>query len=189
MVKRIKWEKLAVENKKCAVLAIFYCGLQSVKSFHISPLDRRDCKDRHNFGICKTKATASGGGFFLYNRFGGDPKIVAAEAKRSPLFPKHLLHFGGDPKIVAAEAKRSPLFPKHLLHFGGDPKIVAAEAKRSPLFPKHLLYFGGDGCPVVAELLVEHLVGADQPKWSRPWITPFSPTSPRRFTGRPEVMP
>ena len=35
MVKRIKWEKLAVENKKCAVLAIFYCGLQSVKSFHI----------------------------------------------------------------------------------------------------------------------------------------------------------
>ena len=69
MVKRIKWEKLAVENKKCAVLAIFYCGLQSVKSFHISPLDRRDCKDRHNFGICKTKATASGGGsctFYIY---------------------------------------------------------------------------------------------------------------------------
>ena len=70
MVKRIKWEKLAVENKKCAVLAIFYCGLQSVKSFHISPLDRRDCKDRHNFGICKTKATASGGGFCtIYNRY------------------------------------------------------------------------------------------------------------------------
>ena len=70
MVKRIKWEKLAVENKKCAVLAIFYCGLQSVKSFHISPLDRRDCKDRHNFGICKTEATASGGGFCtLYIRY------------------------------------------------------------------------------------------------------------------------
>ena len=111
MVKRIKWEKLAVENKKCAVLAIFYCGLQSVKSFHISPLDRRDCKDRHNFGICKTKPTA---------------------------WLLHILYIG---------------------HFGGNSKIVAAEPGRSPLFSEHLFHFGGDGCPVVAELLVEHLVG------------------------------
>ncbi|MDE5692071.1 MAG: hypothetical protein K2I13_07725, partial [Alistipes sp.] len=43
----IKWEKLAVGNKKRAVLAIFYCGLQSVKSFHISPSSDRGCKDRN----------------------------------------------------------------------------------------------------------------------------------------------
>ena len=60
---------MGIKNE--AVLAIFYCGLQSVKSFHISPLDRRDCKDRHNFEICKTKATVSGGGFCtIYNRYG-----------------------------------------------------------------------------------------------------------------------
>ncbi|WP_300696826.1 hypothetical protein, partial [uncultured Alistipes sp.] len=33
-------------NKKRAVLAIFYCGLQSVKSFHTPPSFERERKDR-----------------------------------------------------------------------------------------------------------------------------------------------
>jgi len=40
-------------NKKRAVLAIFYCGLQSVKSFHTSVFIERDYKDTAFFGTSK----------------------------------------------------------------------------------------------------------------------------------------
>ncbi|MBS5019456.1 MAG: hypothetical protein KHZ60_05180, partial [Alistipes sp.] len=94
---------MAVENKKCAVLAIFYCGLQSVKSFHISPLDRRDCKDRHNFGICKTKATASGGGFCTFYIIGS-----AATRKSLPPKPNDLRYFPSIFFTSAATRKSLP---------------------------------------------------------------------------------
>ena len=141
MVKRIKWEKLAVENKKCAVLAIFYCGLQSVKSFHISPLDRRDCKDRHNFGICKTKATASGGGsctFYIYRSLRRRPenrcrrtRTVSAISRASSSLRRQLENRCRRTRTVSAISRASSSLRRQLENRCRRTRTVSAISRAS----------------------------------------------------------
>ncbi|WP_346699403.1 hypothetical protein [uncultured Alistipes sp.] len=102
---------MAVENKKRAVLAIFYCGLQSVKSFHISPLDRRDRKDKVFLRVDKqffrvfTKIARASTLTYKYRqqKRGTTRRSLLSFAYRFRELPaQHLPHLGGGSKTVAA---------------------------------------------------------------------------------------